>query len=1003
MSFKPITNDNIVRNNITLEPRITYVSASTLCEDIVSHDIDEAGVFGEVCLKNTITKYNKDDSEGTRVYDISLNGSTELSNSIDVLNNARLSNSFEDNLNDQGIFFDNKSAYKFGVEKIKQKYLIDDENYYKKKSIKNLYKYYSENIENRQFDCNWGVSNYSTINFFSTNEKLNENILGDKTHQNVLVYPNLLNSESIPAYNFNAKDMTFSFYINQRRKNKKSLHFNPGCIFSIPKLVNIFIVKGTKTDINGLTEGYRIYIELGDKSILDTSSNISSVDLSDVNKQVASKKIILSTDNILNYNNWHNVTVVLSGNSENKTDSYLTLYVDGALVDDFLVDLSFVDSSINSENSFICVGNKFKSLENNIQSYVKNLFSNNKNEVDDTKGPYVTKNIDFGKHEVEYITGVDTFQSILPDNLENIASSYTGNNTSNGLDAEIHDLRIYNTNHENVVKEKICNRNIIDFNDKSLVFAVPVYYYDIPSKRNGLVNIFKDVDGNIELSNLHIEGPVNYYFSNKCLGHELMVENFVYEFKQKICPNIVFGGSLKEELLKESISLIDLNEDLTDKESFLCKNISIGRSLLEVYYEKIKSLDNTVDASYFESIRLNNFYYRNNLILPNDNGLQEQIYEIEGYYDNYSGEIHKLNGENNYQFIRLDRIHEKDSSFLSGLDYVSSFGNSELMEYSVSSKILKPIIQRETYAVTIQKTFKTSYDNLSNASLNNFHSGIDLTVEGDQTFSNNMFYKRRYSEFNFGSLISSNIEYGRTSFLKDLSNPVGRKINSNYKSRSIANYLPIISSKIIDNDENNPDAIGYFAHELPMYNITGDVSEMYSNILCISSSVFRKKVVRESISISDSSLAGTGGNVKIKLEDNGLGLLYRNDCYTPAAKWNYVGHFLYKEGIATILHPGLENFSQTNYNMSFKINTDLNVLEMNLPAKAGETNLSKNKSYIDNLKIDNSAFNADEDFVYITDINLHDENLNIIANAKLVNPFPKKNTDNVLFRIKMDF
>ena len=74
-----------------------------------------------------------------------------------------------------------------------------------------------------------------------------------------------------------------------------------------------------------------------------------------------------------------------------------------------------------------------------------------------------------------------------------------------------------------------------------------------------------------------------------------------------------------------------------------------------------------------------------------------------------------------------------------------------------------------------------------------------------------------------------------------------------------------------------------------------------------------------------------------------------------------------------------------------------------MPAKAGEINVSRNKSYIDSLKVDESAFNADEDFVYITDISLHDENLNIVANAKLANPFPKKNTDNVLFKLKMDF
>ena len=190
---------------------------------------------------------------------------------------------------------------------------------------------------------------------------------------------------------------------------------------------------------------------------------------------------------------------------------------------------------------------------------------------------------------------------------------------------------------------------------------------------------------------------------------------------------------------------------------------------------------------------------------------------------------------------------------------------------------------------------------------------------------------------------------------------------------------------------------------MPYFNITKDFSETYSNTLCISSSVYNKNIVRESVRIFDTALSGTGNVINISLADNGLGLLHRSDCLTKVADWNYVGHILYKEGFATILHPGLENFSQTNYRIEFKSNAEMNVYELNLPAKATEVNLSRNTSYIENLRLDDSAFNADESFVYITDINLHDEDLNVMATAKLAKPFAKKNTDNVLFRIKMDY
>jgi len=105
----------------------------------------------------------------------------------------------------------------------------------------------------------------------------------------------------------------------------------------------------------------------------------------------------------------------------------------------------------------------------------------------------------------------------------------------------------------------------------------------------------------------------------------------------------------------------------------------------------------------------------------------------------------------------------------------------------------------------------------------------------------------------------------------------------------------------------------------------------------------------------------------------------------------------------TVLHPGLENFGRNNVGITFKCGTQMNVFELNLPAHAGQTNLSRNTSYDKDLRLDDSAFNSDESFVYITDINLHDQDLNIIAKAKLAKPFAKKSLDNVVFRIKMDY
>ena len=141
----------------------------------------------------------------------------------------------------------------------------------------------------------------------------------------------------------------------------------------------------------------------------------------------------------------------------------------------------------------------------------------------------------------------------------------------------------------------------------------------------------------------------------------------------------------------------------------------------------------------------------------------------------------------------------------------------------------------------------------------------------------------------------------------------------------------------------------------------------------------------------------------LSFKDTRLGTLYRADCLTEHAKWCSFGNIIYKEGIVTTSHVSSYNFGKTNFQISSKNNAYLNTYELDLPAFDGEANLSRNTSYIENLRIDNSAFNSDEDFVYITDIDLHDENLNKVASIKLTQPFAKKNSDNALFRVKMDF
>jgi len=154
--------------------------------------------------------------------------------------------------------------------------------------------------------------------------------------------------------------------------------------------------------------------------------------------------------------------------------------------------------------------------------------------------------------------------------------------------------------------------------------------------------------------------------------------------------------------------------------------------------------------------------------------------------------------------------------------------------------------------------------------------------------------------------------------------------------------------------------------------------------------------------IQDPNLTGSGGAVKMKLRDNGQGGLYRADCEGPHAKWNAVGAVLYEEGITVIKSPNIPFFGKDEWNLQFEGEHNIHVLEVNIPCPKGNVNSSSNPNWKPYAPTSHDTENADQ-FTYITGINLHDENLNVIARANLAQPSVKRDSDGYLFRMRIDF
>jgi len=153
--------------------------------------------------------------------------------------------------------------------------------------------------------------------------------------------------------------------------------------------------------------------------------------------------------------------------------------------------------------------------------------------------------------------------------------------------------------------------------------------------------------------------------------------------------------------------------------------------------------------------------------------------------------------------------------------------------------------------------------------------------------------------------------------------------------------------------------------------------------------------------LTDSAVTGSGGRVSITLKDCS-GSLYRADSITPHAKWAVVGSLLYEEGIATVHTPLIPRFGIDQFETSFAGQQNIHILRIDVPAERGEINFSTNPAY-KKLAPTDKPVDSESNFTYITNVNLHDENLNIITKTNFSQALIKRENDRYVVRIKLDF
>jgi hypothetical protein len=183
---------------------------------------------------------------------------------------------------------------------------------------------------------------------------------------------------------------------------------------------------------------------------------------------------------------------------------------------------------------------------------------------------------------------------------------------------------------------------------------------------------------------------------------------------------------------------------------------------------------------------------------------------------------------------------------------------------------------------------------------------------------------------------------------------------------------------------------------------TGDASSNEVVFFDVSNMFYGDRIKPGSVNLTDLSVTGSAGRVSIKLKDDGYGNLYRADSLTPHAKWASVGNVLYEEGILVVKSPNIPMFGADSWEVSFEGERNIHVYEVNVPAPKGLVNSSTNPTFQPMLPSDYPSETASS-FVYVTGIQLHDENLNVVGRANLAQPVIKRDGDRIVFRLRMDY
>jgi hypothetical protein len=205
---------------------------------------------------------------------------------------------------------------------------------------------------------------------------------------------------------------------------------------------------------------------------------------------------------------------------------------------------------------------------------------------------------------------------------------------------------------------------------------------------------------------------------------------------------------------------------------------------------------------------------------------------------------------------------------------------------------------------------------------------------------------------------------------------------------------------------NNPDTFWQGTSpgtDYAIYNRTRDNTSNQVVFFDISNMYYGMSIKPGTFVLTDDNISGSiSGSISMLIKDDGYGNLYRADASSEHATWSSLGNIFYNEGIVLLKVPQLYFFGLNQFQCEFQGIQNVHVLTVNGYARPMQL-ITSSYAQFQNGEIDDLANETDKRYVFISNVLLHDDNLNVIGRTSIAQPVLKRSGDKFLFKIKMDY